>query len=94
MSDILENKGLELNDQELEEVSGGKHSYITGDNGKSNVRTGPGLNYRSLGTLHREESVRYLHDTAYDDRGVLWYKVKWNDRDAWVSSRYTRKERF
>ena len=90
----LENKAVELSDDDLEGVAGGSHSYITGDNGKSHVRTGPGLDYPSLGTLHREESLRYLHDTEYDDRGVLWYKVKWHNREAWVSSRYTRKERF
>ncbi|MGX8705456.1 MAG: SH3 domain-containing protein [bacterium] len=85
---------VELNDEELESVSGGKHSYITGDNGKSNVRTGPGLNYRALGVLHRGESLKYLHDTSIDDRGVMWYKVRFNGNTAWVSSRYTMKERF
>jgi len=84
----------ELNDEQLEGVSGGSRAYITGDDGKSNVRTGPGLEYKSLGVLHREESARYLHETAVDDRGVVWYKIRWNGRDAWVSSRYTRKERF
>ena len=95
MTDTFENVNVvELNDDELETVSGGKHSYITGNGGKSNVRTGPGLEYRSLGTLHSGESLRYLHDTATDDRGVTWYKVRWNGREAWVSSRYTVKQRM
>lgn len=83
-----------LTDEELEQVAGGKHSYIEGDDGKSNVRTGPGRGYKSLGTLHRGESARYLHDTETDERGVVWYKIKWNGRDAWVSSMYTRKVRY
>ena len=94
MNEELNINAVELNDEELEQVSGGKHSYITGDNGKSNVRTGPGLKYRSLGVLHKGESARYLHETAIDDRGVMWYKVRFNGNTAWVSSRYTMKERF
>lgn len=85
---------VELTDDALEQVSGGSHSYITGDTGKSNVRTGPGLSYKSLGVLHKEESARYLHDTAVDERGVVWYKIRWNGREAWVSSKYTVKERY
>lgn len=91
----LENEQIAaLSEEELEQVAGGKHSYIEGDDGKSHIRTGPGLGYKALGTLHRGESARYLHDTSTDDRGVVWYKIKWNGREAWVSSMYTRKVRY
>ena len=85
---------VELNDTELEGVVGGKHTYISGDDGKSNVRTGPGRDYKSIGVLHRGEDARFLGDTASDERGVVWYKIRWNGRDAWVSSMYTRKVRY
>ena len=58
------------------------------------VRTGPGLDYKSLGVLHRGDDTRYLHETAIDERGVLWYKIRWNGQSAWVSSRYTKKVRY
>ena len=90
----LNEKIVALTDEEMESVTGGKHSYIEGDDGKSHVRTGPGLGYKEIGVLHRGEDARYLHETAIDDRGVLWYKIRWNGRDAWVSSRYTKKVRF
>ena len=80
---------VELDDEDLEAVSGGKSRYIMGDNGKSNVRTGPGLDYKAIGVLHKGEEAKYLGKTATDDRGVVWYKIRWNGRDAWVSSRYT-----
>ena len=35
--------------------------------------------------------ARYLGKTATDERGVVWYKIRWDGRDAWVSSMYTRK---
>lgn len=81
----------ELSDEDLEAVSGGKTRYIEGDDGKSNVRTGPGLGYKSIGVLHRGEDAKYLGKTATDDRGVVWYKIRFKGRDAWVSSRYTCK---
>ena len=89
-----EEKIVALTEEELAEVTGGKHSYIEGDDGKSYVRTGPGLGYKSLGVLHRGEYARYLHETSVDERGVVWYKIRWNGRDAWVSSMYTRKVRY
>ena len=82
---------VELSDTELETVTGGKSRYIEGDNGKSNVRTGPGLDYRKIGVLHVGEDAKYLGKTSTDDRGVVWYKIRYNGRDAWVSSRYTCK---
>ena len=96
MNEINENlNAIELNDSELEEVTGGKKKYnIEGDSGKSNVRTGPGLDYKSIGVLHKGEEAKFLGETSVDDRGVLWYKISWNGRKAWVSSRYTVKVRY
>ena len=83
-------KAIELTDEELSAVAGGKaHTYIEGDDGKSYVHTGPGLNYKRLGVLHIGEDARFLGDTSVDERGIPWYKIKWNGREAWVSSRYT-----
>jgi len=90
----LNEKIVALTDEELESVSGGKHSYIEGDDGKSFIRTGPGLDYKSVGVLHRGEDAKYLGETSIDDRGVLWYKIRWNGHSAWVSSMYTKKVRY
>ena len=85
---------VELNDEEREQVSGGKNYKIGGDSGKSHIRTGPGLEYRSMGVLHRGEEAKYLGKSATDDRGVKWYKIEWKGRGAWVSSMYTVKVRY
>ena len=90
----LNEKIIALTDEELESISGGKHSYIEGDDGKSFVRTGPGLGYKSIGTLHKGDDAKYLGETSIDERGVLWYKIRFNGKSAWVSSRYTRKVRY
>ena len=62
---------------------------VVGDSGKSNVHTGPGLAYETLGVLHVGEYATYLNATSVDDRGVVWFKISWKGREAWVSSRYT-----
>lgn len=88
-------KAVELSDAELEGVTGGKaHTYIEGDDGKSYVHTGPTLKHKRLGVLHVGEDARFLGETSVDERGVTWYKIKWNGREAWVSSRYTCKVKY
>ena len=63
--------------------------YVYGSTGDSFVRTGPGLDYNSFGTLYKGQSATYLDSISYDDRGVAWYRISWNGRAGWVSSRYT-----
>ena len=83
-----------LSEEEMEQVAGGSSRYIEGDSGKSHVRTGPGLDYKSIGILRRGDSAKYLGKTSTDERGVVWYKIRYNGRDAWVSSMYTRKVKY
>lgn len=66
-----------------------KESYVIGKSGKSHVRTGPGLDYDDIGVLHKEETATYLGEKSTDDRGVVWYKIKWKGEVSWVSSKYT-----
>ncbi len=66
-----------------------KTSYVIGKTGKSHVRTGPGLAYDDVGVLHKEESATYLGEQSVDERGVVWYKIKWKGQARWVSSKYT-----
>ena len=84
---------VELNDEDMAEISGGKTKIgaVTGD---TNVRTGPGLKYRSIGVLFKGDETKYLGKSSTDNRGVAWHKVDWNGRTGWVSSRYTRKAKY
>lgn len=60
--------------------------YFTGN---SNVRTGPGLDYSSKGSVNRGSYLTFLNDTSYDNRGVAWYKVSFGSGSGWVSSKYS-----
>ena len=66
-----------------------KASYVIGKTGKSHVRTGPGLSYKEVGVLHKEETATYLGEQSTDERGVVWYKIRWKGEERWVSSKYT-----
>ena len=73
-------------------VSGGSSSgsgYVEATGGQSNLRSGPGLAYSDVGTLHKGETVSYLGEQSTDDRGVVWYKVSYKGKTCWVSSRFT-----
>ena len=70
---------------------GGK---VTGDTvvaeyGDTNVRTGPGLKYRSFDIMYEGDEADYLGKSSTDSRGVVWYKISWYDDVGWVSSKYT-----
>ena len=59
---------------------------VTG--GNANVRSGPGLGYSQLTVMHSGDTATYLGESSVDDRGVTWYKVKFDGVSGWVSSKY------
>ena len=69
------------------ENSSAQFAYTTG---KVNVRKGPGLGYDSMGTIPKGAQAEYLNEFADDDRGVRWYKIRYDGREGWVSSKYAK----
>lgn len=65
-------------------------SYVEATKGNSNLRTGPGLDYDDIGTMHKGDTATFLGNTSVDERGVTWYYVNFNGDIGWVSSRYTK----
>lgn len=58
---------------------------MTGD---SNLREGPTLNDSIIGVIYTGMVADYLNASATDDRGVVWYYVRYNGMTGWVSSTY------
>ncbi|MBE5807548.1 MAG: hypothetical protein E7317_04315 [Clostridiales bacterium] len=56
--------------------------------GEVNLRTGPGLDYASIGVVPKGTELVYLNESSIDDRGVAWYKISYGSSYSWVSSRY------
>ena len=64
-------------------------SYVEASTGKSNLRSGPGLTYEDLDTMQKGEVAIYMGSYSTDERGVVWYLVRFDGQIGWVSSRYT-----
>ena len=84
----MTNEIFELNDEALEDVTGGTRIRATGN---VHIRRGPGLEFGKLGTLHKGDSLTYDGRSEKDERGVRWYRVRYNGSFGWVSSRYSKK---
>lgn len=65
------------------------YGSVKGTGGDSNVRTGPGLGYSTIGCLYKGESADYLGASSVDERGVAWYNISFDGQSGWVSSKYT-----
>ena len=63
--------------------------YVEATAGNSNLRSGPGLTYDDLDTMQKGEVASYLGSYSTDERGVVWYYVRFDGQIGWVSSRYT-----
>ena len=53
------------------------------------MRTGPGLGYESIGTLFIGDAALYLGASSVDERGVMWYCIRFGNQTGWVSEKYT-----
>ena len=65
----------------------GKTVKATGD---VKLRKGPGLDYAEAGMMKAGNTAKYLGSAKKDARGVTWYKVSFNGKTGWVSSRYSK----
>lgn len=64
-------------------------AYVKAVGGDVNLRTSPSLNGGKLTAMKEGQTAAYLNGSSVDDRGVVWYKVSFNGKTGWVSSRYS-----
>ncbi len=83
---------VELNEQEMEEVAGGKG--ISGKRVKAtgdvHVRKYADRDSDDLGILYTGDTATYMGDKKKDYRGVVWYKIAFHGGKGWVSSKYSK----
>ena len=87
----LELDVLELNDEELELVNGGKKGSLYVKGTKVNVRSGPGTEYRSIALMRKGDELGYLGEKKKDKSGKTWLKVECIDMTGWVRSDLVKK---
>lgn len=69
----------------------GETAQVTAD--LLNVRSGAGTGYSSIGSLSRGKTFT-VTGSAKDKYGVKWYKLKYNSRTGYVSSKYVNIKQF
>ena len=73
----------------LPDFSNTSSAYVKAIGGDVNLRTSPSLNGGKLAVMKEGQTAAYLNGSSVDDRGVVWYKVSFNGKAGWVSSRYS-----
>ena len=68
--------------------SSSSKNYVKATGGQCNVRKEPSLNGKVYTSMEKGETATYLKESSIDDRGVIWYKVKFDGYTGWVSSKY------
>lgn len=73
----------------LPDFSSASSAYVKAVGGDVYLRTSPSLNGGKLSAMKEGQTAAYLNGSSVDDRGVVWYKVSFNGKTGWVSSRYS-----
>lgn len=58
--------------------------------GSVNVRSGPGLEYNTIGSIAEDELLVFRDLVEVDERGVEWYCIGYKNLNGWVSSKYVK----
>lgn len=66
-----------------------KYVYVDQD---ANLRKGPSKDYVVYTSVTKGKKLKYLGKTEKDDRGVKWYKVSYDGKSLWISSRTCTKK--
>jgi len=84
MNENIENTIVELDEEALELVSGGKEYKVKVS--EANVRSGPGKDYAVTGKLKKGDKVTYLKDKKQDKSGKTWVYVSNGSLNGWIRS--------
>ena len=73
---------MEISDEELDEITGGKNVKVKGN--RVNVRSGPGTEYRSIALMMDNDELGYLNEKRKDKQGRKWLKVDCIGMVGWI----------
>lgn len=83
-------ESIELTDDELEEVSGGKKRIYVKVR-EANIRSGPGTEYPCIWGMGKGDELIYLGEKAKDRHGKTWVMVKAVATIGWIRADLVRK---
>ena len=91
MNEIFEENLVELTDEELEEVAGGKQKSVYVKVKEANIRSGPGTEYSIVWGMGKGDELVYLGEKKKDKKGKTWIKVIAVATTGWIRADLVRK---
>ena len=91
MNDIYEEDLVELTEEELEEVAGGKKKSVYVKVCEANIRSGPGTEYSIVWGMGKGDELVYLGEKKKDKKGKTWIKVIAVATTGWIRADLVRK---
>ena len=91
MMNINENEQVvvvELDEEELDEISGGRQVQSLGHS--VYIRTGAGPDYGIIGRVKNGELLAYAGKIQKGSDGCKWYQVHWNGTYGWICGKYAK----
>ena len=85
----LENT-VELNEEELSEVAGGKNHQFVKTIDEAPVRRRPGRDAQVIGRLAKGTVVSYLGEIRNTSDGLRWAKVSYTGQVGWLSNKFSK----
>lgn len=65
-----------------------KYAHVLVTGGSVNIRSGPGVDKKDIGTAHKGDLLVYQGVTQQAG-GRDWYLIIWDNQNAWISSKYS-----
>ena len=87
MSENIHENVVELNEEALAEVAGGKSAKYVLAVADANVRSGPGTNYDSVGSANKYDAITIYTQIEFSEGNVWGYVAKGNIK-GWMSMQY------
>ena len=93
LPDVLpEGEVVELADDELEEVTGGKQRYVVVTGNRVYLRYGPGKSYAHFALVKKGATLTYEGKKEYNkSERRYWYRVRYNGTIGWIAADYSRR---
>jgi len=82
--EILETGILELTDEEMEQISGGRDTTVRVKRGELKVYSGPGKDYSVIMTVDEDDTLTCVGEAKKDRKGKTWIKVRVYGETGWV----------
>ena len=84
-----ENNFVELSQQELEEVFGGKNQTVRAGKVGAPIHSGPGSEFAVIAKTTKDAIATYTGEMKFV-KGESWIHIAWNGKAGWILAKYVK----